>query len=450
MGNTGASDQPPTGATIEIVVSARDQFIAFACGCLVARTRPPASAARLLGEWPPSLVAEFGRAWVTRPCREVVSSVVVDTSVPPYDPGRVAYYRQCHVWMCLSPTLGVVRSMRVSTYGPGMQFLIGHIGGCKVPKEATTATTEVKTKIKGAATTEETHVRSTGSQKHQSCCGDSGGDRIVVLGRKPMMNMDMWVDVVDQSGFVVENLHPGNGGATGDEPGGGIYDAQCNWRWLVLIGTEKSVLWRIDEARGALEGGVTIALGSSPPLSVRLSDSQVNVLFVQVFDGSDKSKNYLERIDLEQSFNKRMAVALGERVPLPANHILKLGGHHPCTVSWGAAETHTMFNTKTRESRSFQGGLFPLGDNAFAIQSAANHERSVPGTMGDGGSISAVRLATWQVSTHIAGGIIVWECEGGGQTVDKPKRGAMTKKRFMITDAVTDTLLAFLNCKDPL
>ncbi|KAH3705981.1 hypothetical protein Pelo_19471 [Pelomyxa schiedti] len=89
----------PPRVTLDVVISAADQFVAFACGSIVSRTRAQ-SPARLLAA-SPSMVEQCGREWVVRGCRDVVFTLIRNERL-------FEEYLEVHVWMELSPTLGVV------------------------------------------------------------------------------------------------------------------------------------------------------------------------------------------------------------------------------------------------------------------------------------------------------------------------------------------------------
>ncbi|KAH3759204.1 hypothetical protein Pelo_8932 [Pelomyxa schiedti] len=101
----------PPRVALDVVVSAVDQFITFACGALIARTRALSPARLLIAS--PSIIEQLGREWVVCCCREVVFTVsggIKGGTARDLD-------HEAHVWMRLSPTLGVVRSGVFETFG---------------------------------------------------------------------------------------------------------------------------------------------------------------------------------------------------------------------------------------------------------------------------------------------------------------------------------------------
>ncbi|KAH3714297.1 hypothetical protein Pelo_19195 [Pelomyxa schiedti] len=95
-------------ATIDPVVDARSQFVAFACASIerCARSSP---AARSLADGNPALLAEFGRQWVAGCARQVGATLAVKRGDPAGESEDLwIYSTRVAVIMGLSATLGVV------------------------------------------------------------------------------------------------------------------------------------------------------------------------------------------------------------------------------------------------------------------------------------------------------------------------------------------------------
>ncbi|KAH3714406.1 hypothetical protein Pelo_19084 [Pelomyxa schiedti] len=434
MGNasskpTSAAAPPPPRPTnrpitLDAVIQAADQFVAFACGSIVSRTRVQ-SPARLLAA-SPSLVGQFGREWVLRGCRDVVLTVNVN-----YMP-EVSKYDQAHVWMCVSPTLGVVRSAQFGTSDTTEHQLIGHIGwDCE---SSTTATPAAELRAHN-------NKELLGAGRSDR----SGGDRLVAV--KGFVPQGVSIDVVDGSGSVVENLR---------EARFSLEDHRycCTSKWLVLIVKVEMTLWKLSD--GPQRTSVKINLeGHVHDLVPHESDPD---LLIMPF--SNSTGLFLWHIDLKKSFAQREIVPRRDPTPLPFTYYqyIRVLGCDPniCAVSIEEGRTvYQVYNTTTKCTHALTRCPLPIRGHLFTPQMVTTDEtdeifhvfhtsnpstpfisvpckREIPDTL---------TIISDKVS-FVTGGVVVWEC----MRVQMPEGYLQPwPARYAITDAETDTLLAFLD-----
>ncbi|KAH3722848.1 hypothetical protein Pelo_18445 [Pelomyxa schiedti] len=424
-GKCSGSVWSPPRVALDVVVSAVDQFITFACGSLIARTRAQSPARLLVAS--PSIIEQFGREWVVCCCREVVFTVsggIKGGTARDLD-------HEAHVWMRLSPTLGVVRSGVFETFGEsdGDNRLVGFIGEPEIqPGES-----------------------SVSGKDHPI---GTGKERMVMMRR---VDGGVLVDLVDGRGSEVKNLFPGDGTL---DPIVGGYNTRvyCNRRWIVLMNYKEIRLWNTTHSEALSQ----IELDCQCTLGVTFCKKDPDVLLVVHTDFLKGS--VLWHIDLKESFQQSSIVLKKEPVPLPLalnQATIVLGGDPICVFSQGdTSQCQHMHNTSTNSTLDIQGSLHVVGTNTLALGRCLKlftrtstsefqvfntsdintplivfpFERQIPCSTAtaDSGSITTVTML-------LPCGIVVWEC-----TVP-PKSATMTvAARYMITDAETDTLVAFM------
>ncbi|KAH3731951.1 hypothetical protein Pelo_17219 [Pelomyxa schiedti] len=436
IGTTGPQQQQqqiqqivPPQFRVDVIISAADQFIAFACGSVVARTRQMSPSRTLAAS--PTLVEQFGREWVVCGCRDVVFTIRAGGSTEHAARDRNSDH-QLQVWMSLSPTLGVVRSVHFVTLDARPVQLVGCIAGSS---------------------------RETARRIQQEWPSGSG---VVEDTSRLLMTtgfMGTLVDIVDGRGSGVRNLAPGDGSR---DPRWVNTYVFCNSRWVVLLNSAEMTLWRLWLCRGDDEKLFTeecrakISLSSSF-LDVSFSEVDPNVLLVAVPkpDGAEEREIFLWHVELNESFKQKSIVLKTEAVlvPFPPKWpIIVLGGSPICVVMRGSnTRIHYIHNTITNETHTIEGSVLPVLGNLLSVgptttctpttEFSIPFQRRVPvvpphTTTDDYGSV------TMKATTLQRCGIFVWEFCGS-----PPSTQILAK--HAITDAQTDTLLAFITCHKP-
>ncbi|KAH3731499.1 hypothetical protein Pelo_17671 [Pelomyxa schiedti] len=295
--------------------------------------------------------------------------------------------------MCLSPTMGVVRSAQFATCRASDScMLIGHIGRVVVSSSSSPSPSTM-----GEATSE-------GMVKRPSASDGDDGERLVVA--KGFISTGLAIGVVDGSGRVVQKV---------SEPrvSNEVDHQVCNTRWIVLTVGMEVTMWKLGSGG---DGTPLLPIGESSTtfsvkkevLGVALYENDPDVLLMVVLRPSDGSC-FLLHIDLKESFIQR-EIVLKKEVPLPKDI--------------------SMFRLTEGIEQGDDLQVFCSGDLSKPFLSVPC-PREIPG-VADGSQMHFI-------GTHpsrIAGGVIVW----GSRQRQKPE-----SYRYAITDAATDTLLAFLH-----
>ncbi|KAH3722629.1 hypothetical protein Pelo_18665 [Pelomyxa schiedti] len=217
-------------------------------------------------------------------------------------------------------------------------------------------------------------------------------------------------------------------------PLGSFYD----W-WLVVVGATRMIVWRIGGSGGGSESFTagccqSIDLGTGH-FRAALSDHHVNVLFVPIRTrGADsKAQNHLEMIDLEESFSKGMKVMVGKPVSLPPGDCMNLLCGDPlCAVYYEIggclklclvtviAITSTEMEFEVYNTTNLNKPCLRISPQRF---------------------VSQVKMHVWFCNQQVTG-ILMWSSEVQKHAPHWPTGWT---RRYVITDAETDTLLAVVN-----
>ncbi|KAH3731730.1 hypothetical protein Pelo_17438 [Pelomyxa schiedti] len=413
--NSSRPQVPPESSsprvTLQVEVPATSQFVAFACGSLVARTRAR-SPARLLAA-SPSIVEQFGREWVVCGCRDVVESLIVGEEIHQMVTHSEKVYHQAHLWIRLSPTLGVVRSAQFATTG-GFGDLIGHVG------------------------TDGVHRK----EDSFSC-----GDRLVLVNNTIMRDFN----VVDGNGCVVEQVAPTDSTVAAQWSD----SVHINRRWLVIVRATHMSVWRIGGAGGSkfFAEDCCVEIGTSH-IRAALNNHHVNVLFVHRQTISDQ--NQLEMIDLEESFSKGMMVMVAEPIVLPPGNCVNLLCGDPICAVYEEIRGQSVYNTESKKIHTFKPKSYVQCLSPTIIAVNTSKVVYVYELYNTANLNTPCQRITNLWSSRIimqmqqVGGILVWESEGENHQsafgqLHQTIITTLVTRRYVITDAVTATRLAVLN-----
>ncbi|KAH3759205.1 hypothetical protein Pelo_8933 [Pelomyxa schiedti] len=417
---------PPPRYLIEVVASAADQFVAFACGALASRAARHRSPARLLAS-SPSLVEQFGREWVVARggCREVVMTLSGGVS----GDSALDSCHEVHVRMGLSPTLGVVGHvmLEMTAHYFDRSKLVGCIGSGETARRIQ--------QPPGAGGGAAPSRGSRGQGSHM----EIGKERLLMTRTR---TTGVLIDIVDGRGSVVRNLFPGDGTTDTRWLNTSVYS---NSRWLVLLNSGEIILWRLwlpnesEESNGnplfTEECCAKIKLGYKPYLSAALCEHDPDVLLM-----ADMGDPFLRHVDLKESFNQGAIVLKKDPVPisLPTNNIISvLGGDPICAFTQGCTtQIYHFHNTSTNRAHTIEGVVRVLGGNLIAVCTyGPTPELSVIRTSDD--LFTPSIGVPFQRSFDTGGSAIVMSV-----TDMLPCSSVVT--RYAITDAETDTLLALI------
>ncbi|KAH3763981.1 hypothetical protein Pelo_4165 [Pelomyxa schiedti] len=269
------------------------------------------------------MVARFGREWVVCGCREVVFSAFLKTGV------------FMHMWMCVSPTLGVVRSVQFATFrGPF------NVDGCIGSRE----TARRIQPEEGAA----------------ACSGGDGGGRrgccdVGLLMRSDEHGMTL-LDIMD--GKDRWSVRPW---------------VKCNSRWLVVVDSVSLIMWRLWGGNNDADCGNLFTeecreetrLDRSP-VACKFHGNDPDVMLLVVGKSNQPNQDcqhrryFLWQVDLKESFNHRAVVFKKPPVRLPRHlkHYSEVFGGDPiCVVSVLPGTSIDIHNTTTNQTCHVKGEL---------------------------------------------------------------------------------------------
>ncbi|KAH3731371.1 hypothetical protein Pelo_17798 [Pelomyxa schiedti] len=440
--STPATSSPPTAAvfppcahsaptiTLDVALSAADQFVAFACGSAVARTSQASPATRLLAS-SPSVLAQLGRDWVVCGCRDVAGTVSVEITRPG-DQWRS--YAKAHLWLCLSPTLGVVRSAQFVVTYDDQEFgqLIGHIGRVSPPQpppqppsSSSSSSSSSSASAGEVGASEATMTQSTSRTEGES-------ERLVVVKKGPGV-VGVAMEIVSGSGRRV-SAHMGY---TTDWSPDVVNHQLCNRRWIVLTEGTGVALWRLGGPDDVLLGGRAAKISvTQHPIDAAFYEDDPDVLLVTASNPTDGGlTSFLWHIDLKESFNQRELVLKSEPLPLPMDlrwwhHIGILGCDPIRIVSVGKhGAGFNIFDTTTKHTNTFHGLPWQISCTLFGAAPSDDvfqvfHARNL--------STPCCTVHCERVIPHAQDG-------------SRMKFLGSPQVQYVITDAETDTLLAFLS-----